>query len=322
MNTHKNLYLMILMIGLIILTGCQGFRSGLDTLVKEKHCLKWEIDTEQDSSASYYSDQISFSTNQDVSGKIVVQNDAGLIMIRPSQWSNVYVKGDIYATTLKHLDQIDITSEIRENITYIEVSYANPDSLSGFTYLEVQVPSSLTHLEIVTQAADVEVSELNAKLTVNSPCGDIIANKIKGDMEIWSEYGDISLSSEMGNITAQNFAGDIVVSTAIHNSKVYDLRTNAGSIYFYPQNKNGDVEIKTVSGRIDAGTLVDTGHLVDDRGTLFDTGDLIEEYNSHHDEFDSDNYRRQSQTQQISGQLGPGSALILLETVNGDIYIR
>lgn len=303
----------------VIIIGCQ--KPTIDQSFRAaSYCQVWEIDTTQ----TYLSNQTTLSTTIPPPGILVIKNDVGAVVVRTGEWSNVYIKGDMYASNEERLNQIQITTAIQNDTTYVEVVYPQSDVFFGTTTLDIQVPPELKYLEIYSQSADIQVQELTANININDPCGDIIVRKIEGDIDIWTEYGNTLVESQMGNVNVQSTAGDIIATVNIHSNKMYTFNSSSGSIYFNPQNDIGEIYLRTTTGHIDTGSHVI--HDADRSGQLPCTDDRAFEspFNTANTNglITRGGFGGASETQTVKGRLGVGSAKIDIQTLSGNITIK
>ncbi|GAA5192291.1 DUF4097 family beta strand repeat-containing protein [Ferrimonas gelatinilytica] len=108
------------------------------------------------------------------------------------------------------------------------------------------VADNLTLLMVQTVSGDIELSNSEGQIRLNSISGDITLNGIKENLRAESVSGDIRLSQGEGELTLQSVSGDI------------EVRSSEGAVKV--ESVSGDVEVQAsrltaLSGRSVSGDL-------------------------------------------------------------------
>ncbi|MCI0490571.1 MAG: DUF4097 family beta strand repeat-containing protein [Blastocatellia bacterium] len=176
---------------------------------------------------------------------------------------------------------------------------------------EVKLPRNLRQVEIISGNSDVEISEVNAAISINAQRGSISLSDIKGDISVDSQTGSIEVSDISGDIKASSRSGSIEMSdingsvktnsisgrtrvefARLPEGKGLTFNSISGSIELEFQSPiNAELEARTVSGRID----------------------LDEEFGL--------NVDKQPPGQRASGPIGKGGPQLSISTTSGNIKV-
>ncbi|MGN7919621.1 DUF4097 family beta strand repeat-containing protein [Lysobacter sp. 22409] len=171
----------------------------------------------------------------DPMGSIDIDNVKGLIQVRAWDRPEVRIEGSLG----EGVEKLEIEGD-REHLS-IKVRYPNRGSGMGFlvggdksepTELRLTVPLQ-AKLEIDAVSATVDVNGVAPRdLSIDSVSGDVIVAAAPREAEIESVSGDLRLTLNSAKVSAQTVSGDLSLRGRL----------------------NGEVDIETVSGKVDVTT--------------------------------------------------------------------
>lgn len=101
----------------------------------------------------------------------------------------------------------------------------------------IQLPKGVA-LKLAAGAGDLQLADLDAKLTIASGAGDVQARNVKGSLELAAGAGDVVLTDHGGKLQVATGAGDLQASGAITSFEI--------------ANGKGDVDLVLTSPDIES----------------------------------------------------------------------
>lgn len=188
-------------------------------------------------------------------GKVIVRNRSGRITI--TGWERETVQATATGTHRAEAVSVRIT----EATSPAEALLITPETGSGRINLEVKVPH-YAGVELVTSSGDVEVTDFNGPIAVDSGSGSVNVNHVdslevrarSGDVIVNNVSGQATLANVSGDIIAKSIKGDLTAQVRSGNVRVEDVVgllnitiTNGGLTV---QNAGSDVRVASISGDI------------------------------------------------------------------------
>ena len=169
-----------------------------------------------------------------------------------------------------------------------ETARVKLESVSG----KIQIENHLNQTYAKTVSGNIKLSNITGNLEVKTVSGKISAYQIKGEIKANSVSGNLLFRDSEGYFSSLNTtSGDIEAELAVIDEKASGMSFNSvsGDINLYlPDNTSFDLNIKTVSGKINTKFKV-----------------LIES----------------AKRNQLIGEVGTGGLDIKLRTISGNIYL-
>jgi len=231
------------------------------------------------------------------------------------------LKGSVFAKTSGG----DVEVEDIDGICKVETS-------GGEIYLK-KITSKRT-IEAKTSGGDIEIDDINGDLEVHTSGGDISAEDVKGSLEATTSGGDIEARNITENLDVSTSGGDLEIFQA---GGFVEASTSGGDVaveisQYFPK-KDQHVTMKSSGGDLEITLPADfCGHV---RATISVYAADLDEYEIYSDfpleiRTDVDDrkkkkpYKRWSLDGEIigTGDINSGGDPIILETTNGNIYIR
>lgn len=191
---------------------------------------------------------------------------------------------------------------------------------------DISVASIGQSLKASTAGGDIHLGDVGGEATASTAGGDVVVGDVSGSAKLNTAGGDVILKGASGQVTAATAGGDISLEQITGS---INASTAGGDIRatLYPSG-TGRSELKTAGGDVhlslpqtSQATITAIIHVQDHGGDSW--AREAAEYDIHSD-FAGMNYTKDANKRQIRADfvINGGGEQILLETTNGDIYIR
>ena len=154
--------------------------------------------------------------------------------------------------TIEGRDKADVTVDINENYTGVEVSTEfNRRRARADVNMIIRVPRKFD-LELSTTGGDVEIEDVDGKIEGSSMGGDIVLAGLAGHVEFTTMGGDIALSSSQVDGSLHTMGGDVDIKDVVGTVQ----GTTMGGDVTYDNVKSGnanskdEVKISTMGGDV------------------------------------------------------------------------
>ncbi len=270
-------------------------------------------------------EEIRRSMDAAADGHIRVYNTAGTIEIIGWSRKSVQVDADLGD------DVQELIFERNGDVILIKVKVPNRYHGDIEADLLIHAPER-SSIEVSGVSADIEVEDIRGEQSLETVSGDVETSGVESDVEVGSVSGDVEVSG-MGKETdteAGTVSGDVVLSDLSGNvagasvsgdveidggsfREAY-LETVSGDLSFYAGLRDGgELVMESINGTID----VKFSNKVSAR---FD----IETFNGDIDNCfgpQAERSSRYSPGLELSFTVGDGDSEVVIETLNGDVYI-
>jgi DUF4097 and DUF4098 domain-containing protein YvlB len=269
--------------------------------------------------------EIKQSLDAAVDGYVKVYNTAGSIEI--SGWSRNSVEVEAYLGD----DVQELIFERNGDVVLIKVKVPNRHHGDIDADLVIHVPER-SSIEVSGVSTDIEVTDIRGEQSLESVSGDVEAVGVESDFEASSVSGDIDVSgigkdadteaaTVSGDVVLEDLAGNVAGASVSGDVEVDDgsfdeayLESVSGDLSFQAALRDGgELAMETVNGTID----VRFSNKVSGR---FD----IETFNGDIDNCFGPKAERSSRYSpglELSFSVGNGDSEVVIETLNGDVYI-
>ena len=201
----------------------------------------------------------------DPDATISIENLAGSLTVVGTDAAEVVITG----TMGDDVEELEISGDAEE--LKIEVVIPDDDDWKGKgkleADLEVRVPRGAS-LEIETVSAAIEISGVRGEIEAESVSGavtvagganEVEAVSVSGAVTVTGGAGMVVAESVSGNVMLAGVSGDIEATTVSGKVRVeagmvddVELESVAGNVYFKGQLTDGDLEIESHSGNVEA----------------------------------------------------------------------
>lgn len=198
---------------------------------------------------------------QDFQKSYQVGPDATLSVKNAS--GNITVTGDDGDAVVVHAykegrdrDRVEIEDRSSGNAVDVRANYDNcRDNCNASVRFEVRVPrrTRLNVDKVSTASGDIKVSSVQGTLRLNTASGNVQVRDAAGSVNASSASGDVEILNTSGAVSAQTASGDVMVEIArLEGAENMKFSTASGDVTVrLPSNLEADVEMSTVSGRVE-----------------------------------------------------------------------
>ena len=270
-------------------------------------------------------EHINESMDAAADGHIRVYNTSGTIEIVGWSRNSVQVVADLGD------DVEELIFERNGDVVLIKVKVPNRHHGDIEADLVIHAPER-SSIEVSGVSADIEVEDIRGEQSLETVSGDVETSGVESDVEAGSVSGDVEVSGtgKEADTEAGTVSGDVVLSDLAGNiagaSVSGDVDIDGGSFreaylesvsgdlsYYAALRDGGELMMETISGTID----VKFSNKVSAR---FD----IETFQGEIDNCfgpRAERTSRYSSGLELSFTVGDGDSEVVIETLNGDVYI-
>ena len=265
------------------------------------------------------------SMDASADGHVRVYNTSGSIEI--IGWSKKSVDVDAYLGD----DVREVIFERDGDEILVKVKVPNRHHGDIDADLKIHVPEN-SSVEVSGVSADIEVEDVRGEQSLETVSGDVETSGVESDVEAGSVSGDVEVSGSgkeadtdagtvSGDVILSNLAGNVSGASVsgdvdVENGSFLEayLESVSGDLTYHADLRNGgELVMESVNGTIDV-------RFLNKVSARFD----IETFNGDIDNCfgpQAERSSRYSPGLELSFTVGDGDSDVVVETLNGDVYI-
>jgi len=178
---------------------------------------------------------------------VAITNDAGDIVVRPTEGSDILITATKSARTPDELNKVDVVVKKTGDVIAATLNYV-PGQSSVSVDFDIQVPAGLS-IQIESASGNITITNYQGTLDVSTSSGKIILQDVKGEIRASTDNGDIETQNVDGNFHISSSSGNIVATydAALQQVENPVLLSDVQTLWTYKLTETGGQQVQDSS---------------------------------------------------------------------------